>query len=178
MTAIAERRKRRTVFGAVAAVLLISEDLDEIMELADRVLVMSEGAIAYDRPVAEAEIRVAEPGDGGMMMIMGGGSPPSDEGPDAASGAPPARNRGGNPRSRGFRFASPPATFWPPLRGSGLRAPGSGFRVPGSGFRVPGSGVREELSAGRPRLPFAIPESRRDAKMVAGGAIRQDETPG
>jgi ABC-type uncharacterized transport system ATPase subunit len=39
-----------------AAVLLISEDLDEIMELADRVLVMSEGAIAYNRPVAEADI--------------------------------------------------------------------------------------------------------------------------
>jgi len=37
-------------------VLLMSEDLDEIMELADRVLVMSEGRIAYDRPIAQADI--------------------------------------------------------------------------------------------------------------------------
>ena len=34
-----------------AAVLLVSEDLDEILELSDRVAVMSEGKIAY---VAEA----------------------------------------------------------------------------------------------------------------------------
>lgn len=39
-----------------AGVLLMSEDLDEVMELADRVLVMSEGRIAYDAPVAEASI--------------------------------------------------------------------------------------------------------------------------
>lgn len=39
-----------------AAVLLMSEDLDEIMELADRVLVMSEGRIAYDAPIAQANI--------------------------------------------------------------------------------------------------------------------------
>lgn len=39
-----------------AGVLLMSEDLDEIMELADRVLVMSEGRIAYDAPIAEADI--------------------------------------------------------------------------------------------------------------------------
>jgi simple sugar transport system ATP-binding protein len=39
-----------------AGVLLMSEDLDEIMELADRVLVMSEGRIAYDMPIAQADI--------------------------------------------------------------------------------------------------------------------------
>ncbi|MCH8466096.1 MAG: ABC transporter ATP-binding protein [Roseinatronobacter sp.] len=39
-----------------AAVLLMSEDLDEILELSDRVLVMSEGRITYDRPVAQAHI--------------------------------------------------------------------------------------------------------------------------
>jgi simple sugar transport system ATP-binding protein len=39
-----------------AAVLLLSEDLDEILELADRVLVMSEGRIAYGVPVAEADV--------------------------------------------------------------------------------------------------------------------------
>lgn len=56
-TAVAEIRARiMAARNGGAAVLLISEDLDEIMELADRVLVMSEGAIAYDRPVAEADL--------------------------------------------------------------------------------------------------------------------------
>jgi len=55
-TAVAEIRARiMAARNGGAAVLLISEDLDEIMELADRVLVMSEGAIVYDRPVAEAD---------------------------------------------------------------------------------------------------------------------------
>jgi len=56
-TAVAEIRARlMAARNSGTAVLLISEDLDEIMELADRVLVMSEGAIAYDRPVAQADI--------------------------------------------------------------------------------------------------------------------------
>jgi len=38
-----------------AAVLLLSEDLDEILELADRVAVMSEGAINYGAPVSETD---------------------------------------------------------------------------------------------------------------------------
>ena len=38
-----------------AAVLLVSEDLDEILELADRVAVMSGGAINYVAPVGEAD---------------------------------------------------------------------------------------------------------------------------
>jgi simple sugar transport system ATP-binding protein len=38
-----------------AAVLLISEDLDEILELSDRVAVMSEGAISYVAPIAETD---------------------------------------------------------------------------------------------------------------------------
>ncbi len=38
-----------------AAVLLVSEDLDEILELADRVAVMSGGRIDYVVPIAEAE---------------------------------------------------------------------------------------------------------------------------
>jgi len=38
-----------------AAVLLISEDLDEILELADRVAVMSEGTINYIAPVGETD---------------------------------------------------------------------------------------------------------------------------
>lgn len=38
-----------------AAVLLVSEDLDEILELADRVAVMSGGRIAYVAPVGETD---------------------------------------------------------------------------------------------------------------------------
>jgi simple sugar transport system ATP-binding protein len=38
-----------------AAVLLVSEDLDEILELADRVAVMSEGKISYVAPTAETD---------------------------------------------------------------------------------------------------------------------------
>ena len=38
------------------AVLLISEDLDEIMELCDRILVMSDGRIAYETPGATANV--------------------------------------------------------------------------------------------------------------------------
>ncbi|WP_206682768.1 ABC transporter ATP-binding protein [Chthonobacter albigriseus] len=38
-----------------AAVLLVSEDLDEILELSDRVAVMSEGKITYVAPAAETD---------------------------------------------------------------------------------------------------------------------------
>ncbi|MDX7951914.1 ABC transporter ATP-binding protein [Lichenihabitans sp. Uapishka_5] len=41
--------------NAGAAVLLVSEDLDEILELADRVAVMSEGRIGYVAPVGETD---------------------------------------------------------------------------------------------------------------------------
>ena len=41
-----------------AAVLLISEDLDEILELSDRVLVMSEGRIVYETPGSAADPHV------------------------------------------------------------------------------------------------------------------------
>ncbi|TGE01681.1 ABC transporter ATP-binding protein [Methylobacterium nonmethylotrophicum] len=40
------------------AVLLISEDLDEILELSDRILVMSEGRLVYETPAAQAEVGV------------------------------------------------------------------------------------------------------------------------
>jgi len=39
-----------------AAVLLISEDLDEVMDLSDRILVMSEGRITHETPAATADI--------------------------------------------------------------------------------------------------------------------------
>jgi general nucleoside transport system ATP-binding protein len=37
------------------AVLLVSEDLDELLELSDRILVMSEGKIALETPIAAAD---------------------------------------------------------------------------------------------------------------------------
>lgn len=56
-SAVAEIRARiMAARNAGAAVLLISEDLDEIMELADRVLVMSEGRVAFETLIAEADI--------------------------------------------------------------------------------------------------------------------------
>jgi ABC-type uncharacterized transport system ATPase subunit len=48
------------------AVLLISEDLDELMELADRIVVMSEGRIVFETPAATAERHV-------LGAHMGGG---------------------------------------------------------------------------------------------------------
>ena len=42
--------------NAGAAVLLISEDLDEILELSDRIVVMSEGRLVYETPAATAEV--------------------------------------------------------------------------------------------------------------------------
>jgi ABC-type uncharacterized transport system ATPase subunit len=38
-----------------AAVLLVSEDLDELLELADRIAVMAEGRLVYETPAATAE---------------------------------------------------------------------------------------------------------------------------
>lgn len=42
--------------NAGVAILLISEDLDELMELSDRVLVMSEGRITYQVATSEADV--------------------------------------------------------------------------------------------------------------------------
>jgi len=56
-SAVSEIRARIVAArNAGTAVLLMSEDLDEIMELADRVLVMSEGRITYDASVANADV--------------------------------------------------------------------------------------------------------------------------
>ena len=38
-----------------AAVLLVSEDLDEVLELSDRVAVMSGGSITYVAPISETD---------------------------------------------------------------------------------------------------------------------------
>jgi general nucleoside transport system ATP-binding protein len=48
------------------AVLLISEDLDELLELADRIVVMSDGRIVYETPAASAQREV-------LGAHMGGG---------------------------------------------------------------------------------------------------------
>ena len=48
------------------AVLLISEDLDELLELGDRIAVMSEGRIVFETPAADADRRV-------IGAHMGGG---------------------------------------------------------------------------------------------------------
>ena len=39
-----------------AAVLLVSSDLDEILELADRLVVMFSGRVVHEVPVAEADL--------------------------------------------------------------------------------------------------------------------------
>ena len=49
-----------------AGVLLISEDLDELLELADRIVVMSEGRVVFETPAASADRRV-------LGAHMGGG---------------------------------------------------------------------------------------------------------
>ena len=54
-----------------AAVLLVSEDLDEILELADRVAVMSEGKINYVSPVADDRPPHHRPAHGGALTPCG-----------------------------------------------------------------------------------------------------------
>lgn len=56
----------RGVRARGGAVLLISEDLDELLELADRIVVMSEGRIVHETPAASAERHV-------LGTHMGGG---------------------------------------------------------------------------------------------------------
>ncbi|RJF87296.1 ABC transporter ATP-binding protein [Oleomonas cavernae] len=56
--AVAEIRSRIVkARNGGAAVLLVSEDLDELIELADRILVMSEGKIAYETQNRDVDIR-------------------------------------------------------------------------------------------------------------------------
>ncbi|MBC7151224.1 MAG: ABC transporter ATP-binding protein [Rhizobium sp.] len=58
-SAVAEIRARiMKARNAGTAVLLISEDLDELMEMSDRILVMSDGKLVYDTPAREADISV------------------------------------------------------------------------------------------------------------------------
>ncbi|WP_373235874.1 ABC transporter ATP-binding protein [Cohaesibacter celericrescens] len=56
-SAVAEIRARiMAARNGGTAVLLISEDLDEILELSDRVIVMSEGKVAFETPIGTADI--------------------------------------------------------------------------------------------------------------------------
>jgi simple sugar transport system ATP-binding protein len=57
-SAVAEIRSRIVAArNQGTAVLLMSEDLDEILELSDRILVMSEGRIAFETPIEKADVR-------------------------------------------------------------------------------------------------------------------------
>jgi ABC-type uncharacterized transport system ATPase subunit len=56
-SAVAEIRSRiMKARNNGAAVLLIAEDLDELLEMSDRVLVMSDGRLVYDTPANEADV--------------------------------------------------------------------------------------------------------------------------
>lgn len=56
--AVAETHARiMAARDAGAAVLLISEDLDELLELADRIAVMSEGQLVYETPADAVDVR-------------------------------------------------------------------------------------------------------------------------
>ncbi|MDX8494080.1 ABC transporter ATP-binding protein [Mesorhizobium sp. VK22B] len=58
-SAVAEIRARiMKARNAGAAVLLMSEDLDELLELSDRILVMSDGALVYETPIAQASVQM------------------------------------------------------------------------------------------------------------------------
>jgi len=54
-----------------AAVLLVSEDLDELLLLADRIVVMSEGRIVHDVPAAQADRHALGTFMGGRAHALG-----------------------------------------------------------------------------------------------------------
>ncbi len=57
-SAVAEIRARiMKARNGGTAILLLSEDLDELLELSDRILVMSDGALVYETPIGEASVQ-------------------------------------------------------------------------------------------------------------------------
>ena len=60
--------------NAGAAVLLVSEDLDELLELSDRLLVIFDGRIVHETLTAQADIGVIGPC---MAGHAGGGAAPT-----------------------------------------------------------------------------------------------------
>ncbi|MCQ1571918.1 ABC transporter ATP-binding protein [Neorhizobium galegae] len=58
-SAVAEIRARiMRARNSGAAVLLLSEDLDELLEMSDRIMVISEGKLVYETPIRAADIGV------------------------------------------------------------------------------------------------------------------------
>jgi ABC-type uncharacterized transport system ATPase subunit len=57
-SAVAEIRARiMKARNSGTAVLLVSEDLDELLELSDRIFVMADGALVYETPIATASVQ-------------------------------------------------------------------------------------------------------------------------
>ena len=71
---------------AARAVLLVSEDLDELLELSDRIAVMSEGRIVFETPAASADRRTigAHMGGGDHDRRRPAARPPHDARSEAA----------------------------------------------------------------------------------------------
>ena len=58
-SAVAEIRARiMKARNSGTAVLLLSEDLDELLEMSDRIMVMSDGRLVYETPARSADISV------------------------------------------------------------------------------------------------------------------------
>jgi simple sugar transport system ATP-binding protein len=55
-------------------VLLVSEDLDELLELSDRLLVIFEGRIVHETPTAQADIGVIGPCMAGAAGALAAGA--------------------------------------------------------------------------------------------------------
>jgi simple sugar transport system ATP-binding protein len=72
-----------------AAVLLVSEDLDELLELADRIIVMFEGEVVYETPIEQADTAVIGRYMAGHGHGHGGGdggsNPPHAPAPEPAA---------------------------------------------------------------------------------------------
>jgi simple sugar transport system ATP-binding protein len=76
----------RAMRDAGCAVLVVSSELDEILALSDRVIVMNQGHVAGELPIGECNEHTL-----GMLMIGGGsakaaGAAKADHAPDGAAG--------------------------------------------------------------------------------------------
>ncbi len=70
----------RAMRDAGGAVLVVSSELDEILALADRVVVMNAGRVAGEVPIEECSEQA-------LGRLMGGGGAPAEPAPVAATGA-------------------------------------------------------------------------------------------
>ncbi|HLH66986.1 MAG TPA: sugar ABC transporter ATP-binding protein [Solirubrobacteraceae bacterium] len=80
---------RRVARGG-AGVIFISHRLDEVLELADRILVLRDGRLVADAPAGEV-------GHEQLVRLVAGGAPPAVRAPARASARPPARVRAAEP---------------------------------------------------------------------------------